>query len=282
MNDTVRLPLIPLRGLTVFPNMVIHFDVGRDKSVAAVNEALMRDQRMFLVAQTDVEIDEPKIEDIKNIGTICNIKQIIKLSENTMRVLVEGESRGELYEYLENDEFFEVMIKPIIEEDNKEDLEIEGYFKSLKKAFISFITEVGEATEEMKKSVRREKNVNDFVNMVSGFIPLDEDKKQELYDMSENLIYGIKDWKDKKIGLQYSRETAQRNIRDIMSKNEADRINKELFDPIQENTANQIRFINDYNKQIEELDLDKKAKYEWKDSDGEFDEISFTIAAKQV
>lgn len=151
MNDTVRLPLIPLRGLTVFPNMVIHFDVGRDKSVAAVNEALMRDQRMFLVAQTDVEIDEPKIEDIKNIGTICNIKQIIKLSENTMRVLVEGESRGELYEYLENDEFFEVMIKPIIEEDNKEDLEIEGYFKSLKKAFISFITEVGEATEEMKK-----------------------------------------------------------------------------------------------------------------------------------
>ena len=182
MNDTVRLPLIPLRGLTVFPNMVIHFDVGRDKSVAAVNEALMRDQRMFLVAQTDVEIDEPKIEDIKNIGTICNIKQIIKLSENTMRVLVEGESRGELYEYLENDEFFEVMIKPIIEEDNKEDLEIEGYFKSLKKAFISFITEVGEATEEMKKSVRREKNVNDFVNMVSGFIPLDEDKKQELLE----------------------------------------------------------------------------------------------------
>lgn len=95
-----------------------------------------------------------------------------------------------------------------------------------------------------------------------------QDKKQELYDMSSNLISGIKDWKDKKIGLQYSRETAQRNIRDIMSKQEAERINRELFDPIQENTANQIRFINDYNKQIEELDLDKKEKFEWKDSSG--------------
>lgn len=95
-----------------------------------------------------------------------------------------------------------------------------------------------------------------------------QDKKKELVETADNLITGIKDWKDKKIGLQYSRETAQRNIRDIMSKQEADRINKELFDPVLENTANQIRFINDYNKQIEELNLDKKAKYNWKDFDG--------------
>ena len=91
-----------------------------------------------------------------------------------------------------------------------------------------------------------------------------QDKKQELYDMSEYLISGIKDWKDKKIGLQYSRETAQRNIRDIMTEREAKRINAEIFDPILENTANQVRFIKDYNSQIEALELDKKAKYDWK------------------
>ena len=93
-------------------------------------------------------------------------------------------------------------------------------------------------------------------------------KKQELIDFADSLTNGAKDWKDKKLGLQYSRETATRNMLDIMSKEEADRINAEIFNPILHNTSEQIRNINSYAEKIETLDLDKKEKYSWTDFDG--------------
>lgn len=182
MSETVKLPLIPLRGLTVFPNMVIHFDVGREKSIAAINEALMNDQDIFLCAQVDIEIEEPVVSQIKQVGTICKIKQIIKLQNDTMRVLVEGKARGKIDKYLENDKFFEVLVERIKENDYIENPEVEGYFKTLKKSFLTFVNEAGEATPEMKKNIRREKDVVSFVDMVSGFIPLNEDKKQEILE----------------------------------------------------------------------------------------------------
>lgn len=182
MSKKVNIPLIPLRGLTIFPNMVLHFDVGRKKSIAAVEYALLHDQEIFLAAQTDVEIDDPVEEDIKNIGTICTIKQIVKLSGNTIRVLVEGKIRGKIFKYLENNQFFEVKVDKIIQEVDKEDLELEGYFNTLKKAFLSFINEAGESTPDMKKSISKEENVSTFVDMVSGFIPVDDDKRQQLLE----------------------------------------------------------------------------------------------------
>ena len=92
-EDKLILPLILLRGLTVFPNMVIYFDVGREKSIEAVEKAMAGDQKIFLAAQKDIEIDNPSEDDIFNIGTICEIKQIVKVPKNTIRVLVEGIER---------------------------------------------------------------------------------------------------------------------------------------------------------------------------------------------
>ena len=81
-EDKLILPLIPLRGLTVFPNMVIYFDVGREKSIEAVEKAMAGDQKIFLAAQKDIEIDNPSEDDIFNIGTICEIKQIVKMPKH--------------------------------------------------------------------------------------------------------------------------------------------------------------------------------------------------------
>ena len=128
MNKYKKLPLIPLRGLTIFPNMVIHFDVGRDKSIAAVNDALINNQYIFVAAQKDPEVESPKCEDICEVGTICLIKQILKLSENSMRVLVEGKSRARIKDYLENDEFFLTKVQIIDDEDIEDSVEIEAYF----------------------------------------------------------------------------------------------------------------------------------------------------------
>lgn len=182
MNKIIRLPLIPLRGLTIFPNMVLHFDVGRDKSIASINEAMMNDEEIFLVAQNDIEQEEPEVKDIRNIGTICKIKQIIKLPGNTMRVLVEGVVRGKIIKYFDNENFFEVEIKQIHEEVDKDDLSIKGYFNTLKRVFLSFVKEAGEATTEMTISIKKEKDVYTFVDMVSSFVPIEEDVKQEILE----------------------------------------------------------------------------------------------------
>lgn len=99
MNEMLiseRLPVLPLRGLTVFPHMLMHFDVGREKSVAAVHKAMSMDQRMFLVTQRDILVDDPGKRDLYDMGTIVRIKQILKMPGDTMRVLVEGVERAEL------------------------------------------------------------------------------------------------------------------------------------------------------------------------------------------
>ena len=93
---TLRLPLIPLRGLMVFPHMVLHFDVGRQKSVSALEQAMMEEQTVFLVAQKDGEMEEPGLEDLCRVGTVALIKQVLNLPGDTIRVLVEGQERAYL------------------------------------------------------------------------------------------------------------------------------------------------------------------------------------------
>lgn len=103
MKKLYTIPLIPLRGLTVFPNVVVHFDVGREKSTAAVEQAMIENQEIFLVGQKDSAIEEPNKDEIYTVGTICKIKQILKMSDNTIRVLVEGQQRGKIVEYIEEE-----------------------------------------------------------------------------------------------------------------------------------------------------------------------------------
>ena len=179
MNQkNLRLPLIPLRGLTIFPNMVLHFDVGRDKSVEAIEAAMKNNETIFLVSQKDSEIENPTTDEISRIGTISTIKQIIKLQGKTLKVLVEGKSRGRIKRYYKNDKYFEASIEPIVEEDYRDDPKVQGYFNTLKEVFIQFINLAGESNPEMIKSIEKEDNVNDFVDMVSSYVPIREEKKQ--------------------------------------------------------------------------------------------------------
>ncbi len=91
---TINMPMIPLRGLMIFPHMVLHFDVGRASSVASLEEAMMRDQKIFLVAQVDENEMDPGLMDLYHVGTIARIKQVVNLPGNNLRVLVEGIERA--------------------------------------------------------------------------------------------------------------------------------------------------------------------------------------------
>ena len=109
MEKNRSIPLIPLRGLTIFPDMVIHFDAGREKSIMAIEKAMLNSEDIFLAAQKDEKKENPEQDDISSIGTVCRIKQLIKLPGNTLRVLVEGIKKGIIKEFLDNEDYFEVI-----------------------------------------------------------------------------------------------------------------------------------------------------------------------------
>ena len=110
-KKTLHLPMIPLRGLMVFPHMVLHFDVGRARSVAALEQAMMEDQQVFLVAQKDGETENPGVEDLCQVGTVASIKQVLNLPGDSIRVLVEGLQRAFLRAVTQEDPFWEADVE---------------------------------------------------------------------------------------------------------------------------------------------------------------------------
>ena len=184
MEKIKSIPLIPLRGLTIFPNMVVHFDAGREKSIIAIEEAMLNNENIFLVTQKNEEVETPNHDDINTIGTVCKIKQIIKLPSNTIRVLVEGIKKARIESYIDNLKYFEVLVEDIQDECNDE-IELQAHFKILKDTFIKFIKLIGTESNEMPKNIEDQKDVNEFVDMVSGYLPIDYKKKQEILETIE-------------------------------------------------------------------------------------------------
>ena len=100
--NKITLPVIPLRGLVVFPFMILHFDVGRKKSVMALERAMEDNQKVFLTAQKDIEVEDPKGSDLYKFGVIASVKQLLKMPNGNIHVLVEGERRGKLIEVFDD------------------------------------------------------------------------------------------------------------------------------------------------------------------------------------
>lgn len=177
------LPLIPLRGITVFPHMVLHFDVGREMSIAALEEAMVKDQRIFLVSQKEAKIEEPEESDIYEIGTVCNIKQILKLPGDTVRVLVEGETRGRIKEYISNDSFFKASIEVIedkeLEEDDKN---IKGLLRVVKDNFDEYIKLSGTISTDVLVGLDDTKIPGRLADTIGSYLNIKQEEKQELIE----------------------------------------------------------------------------------------------------
>ncbi len=133
IDNIVDIPMIPLRGLVVFPNMSLHFDVGRKKSITALNTAMKNGQRIFLVSQKDASCDDPKIDDLYKIGVICEIKQMIRIpNSSNLRVVVEGIDRGYIKELNKLSPYISCSVD-VIEADNSVDKsEAEAYMRVLR------------------------------------------------------------------------------------------------------------------------------------------------------
>ncbi|MBQ2412845.1 MAG: LON peptidase substrate-binding domain-containing protein, partial [Anaerotignum sp.] len=137
----LTLPMIPLRGLSVFPNMVLHFDVGREKSINALEKAMVMDQRIFLVAQKDENIDLPTSEDFYHTGTIGKIKQMLKLPGDSIRVLVEGIERAAIEEIVFEVPYFNCVIRKIDENtDGETSPQTEALMRSVLDSFEEYLS----------------------------------------------------------------------------------------------------------------------------------------------
>ncbi|XZH15754.1 endopeptidase La [Clostridium perfringens] len=200
-EDKLILPLIPLRGLTVFPNMVIYFDVGREKSIEAVEKAMAGDQKIFLAAQKDIEIDNPSEDDIFNIGTICEIKQIVKMPKNTIRVLVEGIERAKMDEFFDKEELLEASIEKI-DIDNEIDHEFEALSRKLKDDFFEFLditASSGINGVDLFDNLEEEKDLNKVTDLISSYALIKQEDKQDILqtlDLKkriEKLIFYVKE-----------------------------------------------------------------------------------------
>ncbi len=174
------LPLLPLRGLTVFPFMTLYFDVGREKSIKALEEAMINDQLIFLVAQKDASTDSPAEEDIYNIGTISKVKQLLKLQGDTIRVLVEGISRAEIKNIIQKEPFFVVEVVEGHVEEEFEPNEVEALKRRLVSVFEDYVKLSGKVSPDTALSVAELDNISQVSDIIANNIPLKVEQKQEI------------------------------------------------------------------------------------------------------
>lgn len=179
-----ELPLLPLRGLLVFPYMVIHLDVGREKSIAAIEEAMINDRRIFLVMQKDAQIDEPEIEELFHVGTVAEIKQLLKLPGGTIRVLVEGITRAKINKLITTEPFFKVTLESQ-EEYLEKTTEIEALMRNLVEKFEQYVKMSKKIPPETVLSVVSIEDASRLADIIASHLTLKLSDKQELLEAVE-------------------------------------------------------------------------------------------------
>jgi len=181
-NKLREIAVIPLRGLTIFPYMVIHFDVGRDKSIKALEEAMLQNQKIFLTTQKNIETDDPKIDEIHDIGTLCKVKQMLKLPGDTIRVLVEGLSRAKIKDMIQETPYLKVTIEEYPDYDFEIDKECEALKRSVLQTFEHYVELNAKITPDILLTVRAIDNCGRLADVIASNISLKMDQKQVLIE----------------------------------------------------------------------------------------------------
>lgn len=176
-----RFPLLPLRGLLVYPSMVLHLDVGREKSVKALEKAMVEDNLILLCSQSEVNIEEPTQEDIYRIGTVANVRQMLKLPNGTIRVLVEGMERAEVIEYTDQEEYYEVMARELPEEENH-DPEVSALMRTVLSQFENYINLSKKVTPETLAAVSDIDEPGRLADVITSHLSLKIKDKQEILE----------------------------------------------------------------------------------------------------
>ncbi|ALP91135.1 MULTISPECIES: endopeptidase La [Clostridium] len=264
MKKLYTIPLIPLRGLTVFPKVVVHFDVGRKKSTAAIEQAMLDNQEIFLVGQKDLLVEEPTREEVYSIGVICKIKQILKMSENTIRVLVEGLERAKIVEYIEDDEYIKASVEKIRSKKSKS-AELEAYIKLIDREFMKLLKLTDDGYSEVAKSIEPLESPIEYLDMVASYAITEEEAKQEVLECldviarAELILEKIK----REVSVAKIQKDIASKVKSKVSKEQKEYYLREQLKAIQEELGEDDEEKNEiakYEEKIEKLKIAKEIK----------------------
>lgn len=258
-----EIPTLPLRGILVFPYMVIHLDVGRERSMAAIEESMLKDRRILLLAQKEMEVDSPTTDDLYTVGTIAEIKQLLRLPGGTLRVLVEGICRGQVEEFITEEPYFKVRVLEI--QDNlKMTPELENVTRSLTHQFEEYARLGKKISPETIGTVTSIKEPGRLADLIASHLNLKIGDKQAILDgidlndrlekLTELIMREIEIIElERRIGLRVRRQM-EKAQKEYYLREQMKAIQKELGDKDEKQAE-----IEEYKEKIEKAKLTKEA-----------------------
>lgn len=256
-SRTNIIPLLPLRDVVVFPHMIVPLFVGREKSIAALESAMKYEKGIFMVAQKNAKKDDPGEEDIYRTGTIGIIIQLLRLPDGTVKVLVEGKSRGSIEEYLKNDDFFLVKVKEIEDiDDDPNDVRKQAMMRSIKESFELYLKLSKKVHVEMMGTIAAIEDPSKLADVVVTHLNVKLEDKQkiiEIYNIGERLeaIYSLM---LSEIEILQVEEKIKRRVKKQMEKTQKDYYLNEQMRAIQKEMGEKDDFKNEI------ADLEKRLK----------------------
>lgn len=259
-------PILALRDLVIFPHMVTHFDAGREKSIAAIEEAEMRGGLIFLSTQKDGEIEDPKVEDLYEVGTLAMIKQILRLPGGIVRVLVEGRTRGRLENVIAKEPFFEGQIKVFEDPEEVEmDLEMEALIRLVKDDIDEYVERNNKLFPGLLDSVIDDSHPGTYADTAGGYIDLkteDSQKILEAINISDRLmtIHGIL---SREVQLLAIENNIDQKVKTQMTKTQREYYLKEQIRAIREELGDgedEEGQIEEYRSKISEKELPEEVR----------------------
>ncbi len=276
MNRTASFPMVALRGMTILPEMVVHFDISRERSVAAVQEAMTGDQKVFLLTQKDIEAENPGEGDLYRVGTIATVKQIIKLPKQILRVLVSAEERA----VLNTIEFSDPYLRANVTIPEETDLEITGEInleamtRGLRDLYLDYAARMPKITKDMVNQIREITDLKKMVNQVAANMPLDYRELQEiLEELDFEKRYELISFKlVNEMQIMNIRDEIQMKVKERVDKHQREYILREQLKLIREELGEDttISDAEEFEQKAEALDAPDEVKEKLKKEIGRF------------
>ena len=257
------MPLLALRGIIVFPGMTVNLDVGRDKSINAVNAAMQLDKKILLVTQRDAETADPKREDLYGFGVVAEIKQLLKLPSGALRILIQGLNRVEVTSVIDapfKDVYLEGFVQPFESIEPEENAETEAMRRILLQSFEKWLITGKKVTTEVMLNFKNITTAGEIADIIAGYLTISIDEKEELLELADvkermHKLYAFL-CKEQEIAelekniAQEVRKQIEKNQREYYLREQIKVINKELGDGDERQAE-----VDEYKKQMEGRDL---------------------------
>lgn len=257
------MPLLALRGIIVFPGMTVNLDVGRDKSINAVNAAMQLDKKILLVTQRDAETADPKREELYNYGVVAEIKQLLKLPSGAIRILIQGLERAELTSLIDapfKDTYLEGFAMPVVSVEPEENSETEAMRRLLLQSFEKWLVTGKKVTTEVMLNFKNITTAGEIADIIAGYLTISIDEKEELLELADvkERMHKLHTFLCKELEIaeleknitQEVRKQIEKNQREYYLREQIKVINKELGEGDERQAE-----VDEYKKQMEGRDL---------------------------